>query len=625
VIVYDTATRRRLSKPYTAPEGGVQSPAFSPDGRTLALAVHCAIDACGADGRAENFVDLIDPTTGERRRRFVLPPLPNRPFWESVLVRFQPNGRDVIVQQTDVAFPDGPASRIWRLDAATGTAEGPPLELGSHAARKLVTTADRSRAFVTSPGDDTTWEIDPTTLRVLRTHPVGGHAGAVSADGRLFALGSQDGSVRLLDLEKGDVRRFHGRQEGGNMQLTFTPDASTLVAADDSGEIIVWDVERGAIRERFPGPAGDVWDLAVSSDGRTLYSTAPDARMRIWDLAGERRLDTRFDAGPPMILDDQSPKGLALSPDGRTLAVTQKEGTVDLVDARTLAVRRRLQVQRRAALGVEFSPDGRLLAVSGDGARVTLWDARTLAQFQELKGLKGYSQEVAFSPDGRLLAAGSFDGARGRTLVWDLRTGERTPVKFGVPGTSLAFSADGRLLAANGQEDPVEVRDVRSGRVVARPQTGDFGRSVAFSPDGELLAIGHYGGTARLVSTRTWKPVGRTLDGQEARLTALEFSPDGRVLVTGSADGTVLLWDVDTQRAIGSPLEIEPDAYVSATFARGGSHLFAVPHTGRGVRWDVRPESWKRHACLVAGRELTEAEWRDAVPNRPFQPVCRDR
>ncbi|HET8951022.1 MAG TPA: BTAD domain-containing putative transcriptional regulator [Solirubrobacteraceae bacterium] len=617
VSVYDTATRKRLSAPYTAPEGLVESLAFSPDGSTLAVVAHCGTPLC--DG--ETFVDLIEPRTGERRRRFVLPPLPNRPFYEYALVRFQPNGRDLIVQKNDVAFPDGPPSRLWRLDAARGTVAG-PVVLGRHGAWNLETTADRTRAFVTSPGDDATWEIDPRTLRTVRTHPAGGRTGAVSDDGRLFALGSEDGAVRLLDLETGEVRRFRGRHRGGGMHMTFSPDASTLVASDDSGEILVWDVGRGAIRERFPGPSGEVYGLAVSSDGRTLYSTAPDARMRIWDLGGDRRLDPRFDAGRPMLLDDQSPKGIALSPDGRTLAVTQRSGAVNLVDTRTLETRSSLQAQREPALGVDFSPDGRLLAVTGEGAHVTLWDAGTLARVGSLEGLSGLSQEVVFSPDSRLVAAGSRDDDKQRVLVWDVRSRRPTSVEFGIDGSSLAFSHDGRLLAANGFEDPAEVRDVRTGRLVAQLDTGDLGRTVAFSPNGRLLAVGRYGGTVKLFSTRTWKPVGRVLDGHEARVTALEFSGDGRTLATGAVDGTVRLWSVDTQRAIGSSLEIEPEAYVAAGFSRDGSHLFAVPHTGRGVRWDVRPASWNRHACVVAGRDLTEREWRDALPERPFQPVC---
>ena len=121
----------------------------------------------------------------------------------------------------------------------------PPLELGSHAAFNLFTTADRRRAFVTSPGDDATWEIDPATLRVVRTHPVGGYAGAVSADGRLFALGSQDGSVRLLDLDTGDIRRFRGRHEGGGMRLlTFTDDGRALASA---ARELATAVRRGAL------------------------------------------------------------------------------------------------------------------------------------------------------------------------------------------------------------------------------------------------------------------------------------------------------------------------------------------------------------------------------------------
>jgi WD40 repeat protein len=187
---------------------------------------------------------------------------------------------------------------LWRLNAATGEVERPALRVGRHAAWNLVTTADRERLFVTSPGDDATYEIAPETLELRRTYPVGDHAGAVSADGRMFALGSQRGDVRLLDLETGRVRRFEGRLDGSDLRMAFTPDGGTLVTSDDTGTLTAWDVERGRIRERFSASDNDEAAIAVSADGRTLYSAALDARTRIWDLAGDRRLDRRFAAGP---------------------------------------------------------------------------------------------------------------------------------------------------------------------------------------------------------------------------------------------------------------------------------------------------------------------------------------
>ena len=85
-----------------------------------------------------------------------------------------------------------------------------------------------------------------------------------------------------------------------------------------------------------------MWGLDISADGRTAYSAGDDERAFVWDLAGDRRLVRPFDAGPPFLVDpgDSRPRGLALSPDGRTLAVTQSDGTVDLVDAQTLRPRR---------------------------------------------------------------------------------------------------------------------------------------------------------------------------------------------------------------------------------------------------------------------------------------------
>jgi WD40 repeat protein len=159
-------------------------------------------------------------------------------------------------------------------------------------------------------------------------------------------------------------------------------------------------------------------------------------------------------------------------------------------------------------------------------------------------------------------------------------------------------------------------------RVLPGLRTADWGRSIAFSPDGSLLATGDWAGGAQLWSTETWKPVGRPLEGQEARILTLDFSPDGRTLASASEDGTVVLWDVDARRAVGSPLTGQAQAWVFAAFTPDGSHLFAVSDRGRGLRFDVRLEAWKRHACSVAGREFTARELDDALGDRPYRDVC---
>ena len=99
-------------------------------------------------------------------------------------------------------------------------------------------------------------------------------------------------------------------------------------------------------------------------------------------------------------------------------------------------------------------------------------------------------------------------------------------------------------------------------------------------------------------------------------------SPDGRTLATGSADGTIRLFDVRTHRSIGGSLPGLPDRPLAPLFSPDGAYLFAITSAGRAYRWDVRPSAWARHACAVAGRTLTRAEWRDALPDRKYAPAC---
>ena len=450
----------------------------------------------------------------------------------------------------------------------------------------------------------------------------------------MFALGSKDGGVRLLDLRTGRVRTFAGGHDAPVLRMRFAAGGRTLVTAGDDGKVIVWDVAHGAIQQVLTGHAkGTVYGLDVAAEGRTAYSAGSDKRVFAWDLDGDRSLVRPFAADRPFRPDDgdELPRGVTLSPDGHTLAIGHSDGMVDLLDARTLRVRRSVHALRGFVAAVAYSPDGRLLAATGQYGHLTLWDARTLQAAGELHGQHTTSQALAFSPDGTLLAAaelGIWDGDAkyngGHVRVWDVK--RRAPTSFDVKVTApaITFSRDGRLLAFATMQRPTEIRAVHGGALVASLPTPADSRSVAFSPDGRAIVTGHYDGTAQLWSTKTWRPIGRPLEGHDDnRVLWLGFTPDGTILATAGQDGTLELVDAATQTRIGELLSVEPDSYLGAALSPDGRYLFAVAPTRAAVRWTIAPAAWKRHACRVAGRELTLREWHDALPGRPYRAVCQ--
>ena len=87
-------------------------------------------------------------------------------------------------------------------------------------------------------------------------------------------------------------------------------------------------------------------------------------------------------------------------------------------------------------------------------------------------------------------------------------------------------------------------------------------------------------------------------------------------------DGDVLLWDVASRRQIGTALTGNgPYPYVF--YSPDGRRLLAVSPDGPVTVWDVDPESWKRRACSVAGRNLfTATSGATSSAARPYRATC---
>jgi WD40 repeat protein len=402
-------------------------------------------------------------------------------------------------------------------------------------------------------------------------------------------------------------------------RASFSADGRIAVTAGEDNRVVVWNAGRAAARETFVGHTAQITGLAISRDNRTLYTAAVDGKVIVWDLAGTYRLRRPFAIGADT--PDQFPT-YALRPDGRVLAIGHSNGTVDLIDARTLrTLSTFLAVPHGPVLGLAYAPRSPLLVVGGDNGFLALVDPVRGKLVTRLRGHGGPLYTPSFSADGRLMATASSEAI----ILWDLRSGEPVarPVRSSVvPLGGATLSPDGRTLAIVDPDQGVEVIDVATLRHRAWLSQSESVGPIRFTPDGRNVVGGSFRGWARLWSTKTWRPASQVLAGHAGPVIGLAVSPDGDTLAVGGMDGTIRLYDLPTRQPLGAPLPGVPNGPVAPEFTPDGAYLFAITNAGRAYRWDVRPSSLARDACVVAGRTLTRTEWHAALPGRPYAPAC---
>ena len=396
-----------------------------------------------------------------------------------------------------------------------------------------------------------------------------------SPDGTtLAASGTYDGTVQLWDADSGQIKdtlELPGSvysvaytPDGASLVIVsshtvaYTPDGASLVTNSDHGTVRLWDVDSGQIKDTLPEHTIWVNSVAFSPDGATLASSHMDYTVRLWDVPS-RQIEIKNSLTlPGHIVWSGS---VAFSPDGATLASGHGDGAVrlwDVVSSRAELIL--LQKHQGAVLSVAYSPDGGTLASGGYDGTVRLWDADS-GQFKTtLKGHNGPVSSVAYSLDGATLASGSNDDT---IRLWDVDSGQLKAIIEGQV-RSVAFSPDGGTLASGSYDDAIRLWDVASGQLKGTfkghmDDTDDWVTSVAYSPDGTTLAGGGSDGTILL-----WEVVSgqlkTTLEGRAGRVYSIAFSPDGAILASGSYDGTILLWDiadspVDTSVPLGFAVE----------------------------------------------------------------------
>jgi WD40 repeat protein/class 3 adenylate cyclase len=293
---------------------------------------------------------------------------------------------------------------------------------------------------------------------------------------------------------------------------------------------------------------------------------------------------------------------MGLSPDGRTLEVPDNTSHTRFIDTTT---RRPSKVLSNFGYGVapSYSPDGSLVVGYGGvkAPEVDVLDARTYRLRRKLSydrrwlsNRTGGGNAFLVTRDNHTVyyvydvLVGS-NGSEGPAYIdrWDLRTGKLVAtVPVGAAGARDAVFVDGqRQIAVAGTHRVTFLQTATLKKVRSVPLPVSTAGSFALGPGARTAALGSDVGSVSFVDV-TSGHVTRGLGGHAAPVVGVRFSPDGRRLVTTAEDGSVIVWDSKTAQPV-ERLNGHASRTLGISFSRDGRTLYTSSLDGAVFEWDL--------------------------------------
>jgi WD40 repeat protein len=619
---YLTRYRQPAPKIFLSHQGYITQVAYSPDGRLLATA---------CDDGDKSAVKVWD--TRAAKLKFSVP-LEHYAASHGPPMVFGPGDSGWLAVCT------GDAVTRWDLRAGMPLPGRLVLPEGT---RGVAAHPDGRRLIVSGKPALSVWDADKCTH--LRTFPDASRDAerlCISADGNTLATVRSGAPLRLWDLNTGTLRSERPSGNGIDGLVAF-PRSPFLVHSVGFRPEVIPDSGSQALSWDWGDDLEASFNAVAISPGEEIMATShASGFVRFWDVSTRSFCAQLRWQGSPITC-------LSFSPDGTTLAVGTRAGTVFLVNPPERQVPDLLRPALVVSSDIAFTPDGKSMAVGASDRTVKLIDLGSGEARTILKGFLNAVAFLAFSHDGGTIATRELGS--GGVRLWDVATGTSTGMHQGngcfvfspsdcmlaighdgialidragvsrgavrsgqeIP-VALAFSRDGRTLVSVDGKDTVEFWDVSGGRLAPaaslRQHLEGAIQALAILPDGTLVT-GEKSGWVRF-----WERAGGKLTPVRTPLpcsqpvTRLEVSRDGQTLLTHGVNQNVRCWNLKSLK-LRDTLFHYTGVGIRTALSPDGDKVAIAGRDGRLELWDCKTTTLR----LLAGAPLWTVRALAFTPN----------
>lgn len=262
----------------------------------------------------------------------------------------------------------------------------------------------------------------------------------ISPDGKLFATGSSNATIKVFELATGKLITEMKGHAKGISDLEFSPINSDIIAScSDDLTIRLWSITNSLCLKVLKKHTYHVTTVKFSMKGNILISGSADETITIWDIISGITLKTLAAHSDPVL-------SIALTPDSTMIASASYDGLMRLFDLETGQCLKTL-TYNSSSLGtatastndivnfpitnVEFTPNGKYILSSSLDGVLRLWDYMNNKVIKTYLGLDGGEVPVSeifncgakfiTKTEDPLIVSGS---DKSGLLIWDVQSKE---------------------------------------------------------------------------------------------------------------------------------------------------------------------------------------------------------